>query len=184
MRNLFLFIKRFYPFFLFGLLEIISVIFISQSNSYQHNTIINSSNVVSGKIYESRKGVKQYFNLRILNNELADDNARLRAQLNNFLDHGDTTLIDTIGEKIYEFWPATVINHTTFKKHNYFTLNKGAADGIVEDMGVVDPEGIIGMITNVSRNYSVGLSMLNTNTKVSVKHKKSGALGRMKMARQ
>ena len=85
--------------------------------------------------------------------------------------------MDTVGNNIYDFLPARVINHSIHKRFNYFTLDKGSTDGLRKDMGVIDERGLVGMITNVSQEYAVGISMLNTKTRISVKHRKSWAIG-------
>ncbi|MEZ5009240.1 MAG: rod shape-determining protein MreC [Chitinophagales bacterium] len=180
MRNLFLFIKQFYPFFLFLLLEIIAFILISRSNAYHHTTYVNSSNQVTGAIYEKQDGVTEYFKLKQVNEVLEAENAMLRNKLASFRSLVDSGYVDTVGNVVYEFWPANVINHSTHKKYNYFTLDKGKKDGMVEGMGVIDAKGIVGTVTNVSNKYSVGISMLNNNARTSVKHKKSGAIGLMR----
>lgn len=180
MRNLFLFIRKYYPFFLFLFLEIIALLLVSQSNTHQHSTFVNSSNRISGSVYERQNRVSNYFGLQKENEVLEAENARLRALLDNFPDKIDSIHIDSTEKQIYEYWPAKVINHTTQKKYNYFTLDKGSKDGIVKGMGVINSDGLVGKITNVSANYSVGLSMLNKNMHTSVKHKKSNAIGLMR----
>ncbi|MEZ5003186.1 MAG: rod shape-determining protein MreC [Chitinophagales bacterium] len=180
MRNLFLFIKQFYPLFLFLFLEIIAFILISGSNAYHHTTFVNSSHKVTGVFYEKQDNITEYFELKQVNEVLEAENAMLRNKISRFKTLADSGKVDTVGKVVYEFWPANVINHTTQKKYNYFTLDKGKKDGMVEGMGVIDSKGIVGMVTNVSNNYSVGLSMLNNNARTSVKHKKSGAIGLMR----
>ena len=180
MRNLFLFIRRFYPFFLFLFLEVISVVLISRSNSFQGATMVNSSNRVSGSFYKLQNNVTGYFNLMNNNDRLVDENALLRKQVSNFQRLADSGYVDTSDLLIYEFIPSTVINHSVNKKLNHFTLDKGSTDGIRSGMGVIDSRGLVGMVTNVSKNYAVGISMLNSRTRVSVKHKRSGAIGIMR----
>lgn len=180
MRNLFLFIKRFYPFFLFLLLEVLAVILITRNNSFQRATFINSANEVTGLMYDSRHGMQRYFKLKQNNDLLQEENAQLRRQLANMRERADSGYVDTVGEELYAFVPARVIHHSSRRRMNYFTLNQGGRDGIEPGMGVVDSRGLVGMITNVSTNYAVGLSMLNTKTRVSVKHARSGAIGIMR----
>jgi len=180
MRNLFLFIRRFYPFFLFLFLEIVSVFLISQSNSFQRATFVNSSNRVSGSFYQRRHNIKEYFGLREVNDLLEEENSLLRRQLSNMRMLADSGFVDTASTVIYNFIPATVINHSSQKKRNSFTLDLGSNSGLEDGMGVIDSRGLVGMITDVSSNYAVGISMLNTKTHISVKHKRSGAIGIMR----
>jgi rod shape-determining protein MreC len=174
MRNLLLFIRRFYPILLFLLLEVIAIILISRSNAYQGATFVNSSNRVTGSFYQAQHNVADYFNLREINDRLERENAALRTQINRLATVEDTGRVRVIGDKVWQFLPATVINHTVHKKRNYFTLDKGASDSVRAGMGVIDDRGVVGMITNVSGNYSVGLSMLNSKTRISVRLKDDG----------
>jgi len=74
---------------------------------------------------------------------------------------------------IYDYIPAEVVNNSTNKQNNYITLNVGSARGVRQDMGVVGPEGIVGIVRNVSANYSTVISVLNSKFKGSVKLKSS-----------
>jgi rod shape-determining protein MreC len=180
MRNLFLFIRRYYPFFLFILLEIAAFILIGQSNTYHHSTFVNSSNQVTGRTYEIKSNISEYFQLKQQNDKLEAENAELRKWLSNI--ENDTFKIqwDTLDREVYTYTPVRVINHSTTRRYNYFTINKGSNHGIKADLGVIDTKGIVGIITNVSPNFSVGQSLLNINRRTSVKHKNSNAIGRMR----
>lgn len=180
MHNLFLFIRKFYSFFLFLFLEVGCLILIARANAPHRATIVNSANRVTGAVYETRREVTGYFGLREVNEELKHENARLRMELARMQTLADSGWVDTLGLDIYTYIPATVINHSVHRKMNNFTLDKGAADGLAEGMGVIDGRGLIGILTNTSANYAVGISLLNSRTYVSVKHKKSGAIGIMR----
>ena len=118
MRNLFLFIRRFYPFFLFLFLEVIAIVLIARSNAYQGATLVNSSNQVSGWFYVRNNNIREYFRLKETNVQLAEENARLRATLEGLESSSDSVRIDTTGNRIYSFLPARVINHSINKKMN------------------------------------------------------------------
>lgn len=180
MRNLFLFIRRYYPFFLFLLLEVAAFILISGSNTYHHSTFVNSSNIITGKSYETKENITEYFNLKQQNEKLEEENAELRKLLTNIRLDTSKIKIDSLEKDIYTYTPVRVINHSTTRKYNYFTIDQGSNDGIEKDLGVIDTKGLVGVITNVSKNYSVGQSMLNVNRRTSVKHKKTNAIGRMR----
>jgi rod shape-determining protein MreC len=62
-----------------------------------------------------------------------------------------------------------VINNSVNKINNYITLNVGYSQGVRQDMGVVGPDGIVGVVRNVSANYSTVISVLNSKFKGSVK---------------
>jgi rod shape-determining protein MreC len=85
-------------------------------------------------------------------------------------------IIDSINIR-YRFIPAEVINNSVNRQNNYITLNKGRKDGIRPEMGIVGPNGIVGIITNVSDNYSTGPTVLNKRWRVSAKIKNSNYFG-------
>ena len=44
-------------------------------------------------------------------------------------------------------------------------------------MGVITKDGIVGIVASVTRNFSTVISLLNTDLKISAKHRRSGAFG-------
>ena len=178
MRSLFRFLIRNYAFLLFIILEVISLVFIFNYNSFQRAKFLNSSNRLTGSIYNSYSAVIQYFHLRKINNELAKENADLR----NSLELVSAQLIDSESldiqlDSTFRFVEARVINNSVNKQQNYITLNRGSKHGIKPDQGIISGSGIVGVVTSVSESFSMGLSVLNPRWSVSAKLKKSGFYG-------
>ncbi|GET30030.1 cell shape-determining protein MreC [Prolixibacter sp. SD074] len=149
-------------------------------NNYQHVKFLNSSNRVTGSIYNGYWGVAQYFSLKQINNELAEENARLRSELmreelskigNDAPEH------DSLYRQNFFFITAKVINNSVNRAHNYILLNKGSRHGIKPDMGVVSSDGVVGVVTNVSKNYCTVISILNNRLKISAKIKRNNYFG-------
>jgi rod shape-determining protein MreC len=180
MRSLFRYLINNYGFFLFLLLEIISLVLIFNFNNYQRARYLNSASRITGSVYDSYSSVVNYFDLAKVNKRLAAENAQLRSNL-EIKKPGEGINPDI---EIYTFVPydsgyfnfvsARVINNSVNKPYNYITLNKGRKDGIKPDQGIVSADGIVGVVTNVTENYSFGLSVLNQRWSVSSKIKKSG----------
>ncbi len=189
MRNLFRFLARNYFFLLFLAFESFCMILIVNYNNYQKVQFFNSSNRISASIYKMNSSVFGYFQLKQVNTELADEIAILRNQLQKYshpeialhVDSltalNDSTLYLQTDSAQFRYIPAKVINNSTNKQHNYITLNKGRKDGIEPDMGIIGPGGVVGIITNVSDNYSTGPTILNTRWRVSAKIKKNDYFG-------
>ncbi len=120
-----------------------------------------------------------YFGLARVNKKLSEENAFLRSQLAEVYLKPDSVISQklSINEPVYNFTSAMVINNSVNRQYNYITLNKGRKDGIKPDQGIMNSEGVVGLITNVSESYSVGFSILNKRWGVSAKHKKSGTFG-------
>jgi rod shape-determining protein MreC len=55
-------------------------------------------------------------------------------------------------------------------------VDKGRLHGVEKEMGVVSPNGIVGIVVGVSEHYSTIMSALHHNTHFSAKIKKSGQL--------
>jgi rod shape-determining protein MreC len=173
---------RNYGFFLFLFLEIIALFFVFSYNNYQKVKYLNSSQVITGSIYNSFNSVVSYFELARVNRELADENAKLRSRLQS--DKQVTFTPEIIppafvpsDSTLFKFVSAKVINNSVNKPFNYITLNKGREDGIKPDQGIISASGIVGVVTNVSESYSMGLSVLNQRWGISAKLKKNGFLG-------
>ena len=180
MKNFFLFLWRRHFFFLFLILEVISFILIVQNNHYQRSGFINSTNKFSGNILATFNNISQYFSLKDANRKLSEENARLLSESKKFYMKTDDHIFyhnDTLYRQQYEFISAKVINNSTNKRNNYITLNKGSRHGITKDMGAITSTGIVGIVKEVSSDFSSVISVLHKDMKISAKMKKSGHIG-------
>ena len=180
MRNLLGFLSRnsFFLFFLF--LEGIAALLLFQNNRFQRSEFLNSSNAASGSFYQLVNNATMYFDLAEINEQLAAENADLRRQLtgSKIEIFGKNFIInDTVYQQAYNFTEATVINSTVSKANNYITLNKGSLAGVEAGMGVIGPQGIIGIVKTVSTRFSSVMTVLHTQSKVSAKLKDQRYLG-------
>ena len=152
--------------------------FIIRYNNFHQVKVLNSSNVITGNIYEKYQSVLEYFSLKKINENLAEENAYLRQQLQSvLLADIDRKVSLNIGDNKIMAISARVINNSVNKQYNYITLNKGAKDGVKPDMGIICDEGIVGMIINVSEHYSTALSLLNGRWSVNAKLQESNYFG-------
>ena len=180
MRSLFRFLLRNYFLMMFLALEAISLVLTVSFNNYQRVTFINSSSNFAGAVYERFSSLDDYFSLSRTNARLAADNASLRKQLHLRIMQQDKYPVnrpDTVEAPAYIFTSAKVINNSVNKQFNYITLNKGSRHGIKPDMGIIDASGVVGVITNVSPNYSTGLSLLNKRLSIPAKITKNNYFG-------
>ena len=179
MRSLLRYVLKNYAFLLFLLLEVFSFVLIFNYNTYQKSKYLNSSNSVTASIYNSYNSIIKYFGLSAVNRELSEENAKLRSLLNNVGNISSDSIAFSIEhqDSLYKFISARVINNSVNKQYNYITLNKGRKDGIKPDQGIVNANGVVGVITNVSESYSVGFSVLNKRWGVSAKLKDNGTFG-------
>lgn len=163
---------------LFLFLEFFSFAFIINSHSFHHSKFLNSTNGISGFILKKSNAISNYFYLNKQNKTLIEENTFLINSLSsaNKKNLNSTSIsIDSVSK--YKFIPARVISNPYSKRNNILTLDKGKAQGIQPDMGVVLPNGVIGITLNVSENYTTVLSLLNSQSKINAKIKKSHHYG-------
>ncbi len=171
MRNLWIFFLRYYSFFLFLILEIIAFTMIFNNNSYQSASYFNSSNKISGQLFDFTSNVESFINLSIVNDSLAQENARLKNQLiadryTNRTNKGKFS-DSSISFQQYNYIQAKVINNTILKRNNYITLNRGSIHGIKKNMGVICGDGIVGIVKDVSNHFCTVISFLHKDSRIS-----------------
>jgi rod shape-determining protein MreC len=173
MRYLFLFLKKQSFFLLFVLFELTALLIFFNHNNYQGSRFLNSTNAITGGIYSAFDAVGEYFHLNEANRQLSNENARLMGAV-IIRDQLPDTLFDT--DTGYVFIPARVISNSSRNRNNFIMIDKGQADGIEREMGVISPGGVAGIIIEVSRHYATAMSLLHKNARVSAKLKKNGQM--------
>ena len=177
MRNLILFLTRNYYIILFLFLESLSIFLVFQNNHFQRAHFLNSSNAIAGNIYETYSGITDYFGLREKNDKLAEENVMLRNQLRQSSSNEMKSPLfvnDSLHGKQYIYLSSKVVNNSSNRRKNYLTLNIGSKQGVKSEMGVFCPEGIVGIVRDVSENFSSVMSVLHESTRVPVIIKKFG----------
>ncbi len=172
MSRLFQLIYRYRAFLVFLSLELVCYWLMVSTNPYHSASFFHSSNQIVGSIYNTRENFTDYFQLKKINNELAEENAKLR---NTQYSTTPTVIISRQldSAKIpdvpfeYDFIASKVINNSVSNTHNHFTLNKGKKQGIKKGMGIIGPDGVVGIIRSVSNNYSTAYSLINSKVYIS-----------------
>jgi len=181
MQSLFNLIYRYRAFLVFLLLELLCYWLLVRSNPYHSAAFFHSANTISGNIYETRSNLTSYFKLKKVNQELTQENARLREQIYRVnrpvivREKIDSVKIPDV-QFPYQFIAAKVINNSTRLFHNHFTINKGSRHGIEPGMGVIGTHGVTGKIRAVSANFSTAYSLLHTSMLISAKIKSNNNL--------
>ncbi|MGE0560457.1 MAG: rod shape-determining protein MreC [Flavobacteriales bacterium] len=180
MRNLFRFLTKNSFIFLFLILEFFAFWMLIANNNYQNSKFFNSSNFLVGNFYTTVNRINDYFHLKEVNKELAEQNAKLQANnISSFVKvYGRVYEInDTAYHQMYMYSAAKVVNNSTNKRQNYITIDKGDLNGISAEMGVISAQGVVGIVKNVSDNFGSVMSILHDKNKLSAKIKKSGYYG-------
>ncbi|PQJ20484.1 rod shape-determining protein MreC [Nonlabens tegetincola] len=181
MQQIINFLIKYRNLLLFLFLLVISISLTVQSHDYTRYQFIHSSGNFTGGALSSKQSVADYFNLKQVNQELANENAKLRMLLDGL--KADTLRIDTttvIAQSTYKVIPAKVIKNSFLKKDNYLTLDIGEKNGIEPDMGVITDKGIIGIIDRSNSNYSRVISVLSSDLSINAQIKGSNVIGSLK----
>lgn len=158
MYNLLVLLKKYHTTILFVLLELLCIIMIINSLPYQNRKVVSVSNRISGRWHKTMSDWGDYMNLKTQNEILAEQNVMLMNQLTNIAIDTDSLIIN----EMYTFLPAHVIKNSISETNNYILIDKGVADGIEPDMGVICDKGVVGKVVNVSTHFASVMSMLNS----------------------
>lgn len=185
MRSIFDFFSRHRAVFVFLLLAVVSCIQLFRGNPYQQAVFMTSAGKLTSSVYKASDAVTGYFHLRSVNEELnsriADleqENLALRAGLSRaneqLFGYGE---VPVPALESYRFIVGRVINNSLARPRNFLTINRGLADGVCADMGVVDQNGVVGIVNVVGEHASRVISVLNADLRLSCKLKGSDAFG-------
>lgn len=185
MRNLLEFLAKYNHWFVFLILEVVSMVLLFQYNSYQGSAWFSSANAVTGKLYEWDANVETFFSLTKVNQELTQRNAYLEQEVRKLSD----SLVNVTKDssiyhrdqfallRNYRLIPAKVVANSIDKPGNLMTIDKGSADGIHKDMGVISGTGVVGIVYLVAEHYAIVIPVLNTKSNISCMIQNRGYFG-------
>lgn len=178
MIRLFQLLRRFNFLILFVFLEILAFMYLLSSNNYHHSIFFNSVQEVSGQFHRAYFNTVRYLDLRRINDSLLVENAKLRSALDaHEYKINEKHNFDTNAHYGFVYKPAHVINNSIRNRKNYMTLDIGSGKNIEPLMGVISYDGIVGIVKNVSPNFSLAISVLNTDFRVNAKIAETGEVG-------
>lgn len=181
MKNLIDFFVNYKHWFVFILLEVVSLVLLFNYNGYQKSVYFTTANGVVGSIYNAISSVSSYINLQTVNRQMEQDNEALRMEVRELkqklIDMGvDSLEIEGLSSQ-YRMVNAQVINSTIHRGANLMTINKGEADGIKPEMGVVSSSGVVGIVYMTSTHYSIIMPLVSIHSKISCRIKESEYFG-------
>lgn len=180
MRNLFQLIYRYHVFLIFLLLFVLSISLLVSHNRYHRAMFLGSTNNVIGQIYSKRSELADYLKLRQMNDSLAKENAMLRGMDRSYflpLNEDMVLINDSVNSRMFRFISAKVINNSTQRQKNFITINRGSRHGIKPEMGVINNGNMVGIVKEVSENFSLIIPIINNSFKASVRLKESREIG-------
>lgn len=187
MHNLTEFLAKHNHWFVFLVLEVVSMVLLFRYNSYQGSVWFSSANAVTGKVYEWDSAVESYFSLSGVNSQLTQRNAFLEQQVRMLDDSiacltrsqeaAVTRLSSMVPFQGCRLIPAKVVANMVNRYDNLITIDKGSADGVKRDMGVVCGMGVVGIVYLVSEHYSIVIPALNSHSNISCTIQRRGYFG-------
>lgn len=175
MRNLLEFLAKYNHWFVFLILEVISMVLLFQYNSYQGSVWFTSANTVTGTVLGWNAEVESFFSMSKVNQELTQRNLYLEQQVKDlsgkltevtrdsgWMRRGRFELL-----KGYNLIPAKVVSNSVNSPDNLITIDKGTADGVERDMGVACGSGVVGIVYMAAPHYSVVIPVLNVRSNIS-----------------
>ena len=189
MRNIFLFIRRYFNFLFFLGLQIFSIWLIIHYNKFHNAVGSGYMNEVTGRVNKQYNKIDNFLQLNQTNETLKNENEKLRNQLKENFESPDTSNklvtdpipFDTLGNKRkWLYQAAKVVSNSVTSQNNFIVLGRGTAQQLRKDEGVVAPNnGVVGIVTEVSNNFAVVMSLLHKDSRISVKLKKGGDAGQV-----
>lgn len=170
----------------FIILEIAALTMLSHSSSVQNFFLIKWSHAIQGELWGTTEAISEYFSLKEKNRELSEQIFKLNREVESLNQRLEKSRLDSLSSNYsnysaskFDFIPAKVIKNNLNKQHNYIILDKGSKDGITTQSGVITPDGVVGIVDAVSRNYAYVISLLNSELNISARIGDSGAAGPM-----
>ncbi|WP_303030248.1 rod shape-determining protein MreC [uncultured Duncaniella sp.] len=185
MSELLKFFVKYSSWFLFALYLVAGFALLFSRNPFQHHVFLSSANIIASGVYNTTHNVTSYFSLRDINEDLQARISELELEnymLKNHLRaerekiYADTMTVDSALTR-YHFLIAHVINNSINHSHNYITIEKGRLDGIEPEMGVIDQNGIVGIVNVVGDHTARLISVLNPYLRLSCKVKGEDQVG-------
>ncbi|MFC2133314.1 rod shape-determining protein MreC [Bacteroidota bacterium] len=176
------FVLSFKEYFVLVLLLIISLSFLSLNDNAQVKNLKTFTLGYFAFLNYAATGAYRIFsdNDEIL--ELKRQNAELMLQVNLLRDYGlendELKKLLAYEEKSdIQLVPATIVSKLISKVQGNFVINVGRSDSIKVGMPIINGRGLIGLITDVSDNFSVVRTLHNSRLSLAVIDQRSNVAG-------
>ncbi|AAQ66455.1 rod shape-determining protein MreC [Porphyromonas gingivalis] len=189
MRKLIEFIVRHQHWLLFLFLETVAFVVLFNDSIYHRAQGMAVANALTGRINSLTGEVRSYMSLREKNRMLLDANARLELEYISLKRAVDAAVADSVRPLLFrpdslnpqpvemDYLRAQVVNASYNRVENFMTIDKGRADGVLPEMGVVSATGVVGAVTAASDHYAIVIPIINPKFKLSCRLKGSEYVG-------
>jgi len=169
-------------FFTFVALELLCLYLIINFNSTQNAIAMETWSVRTGRVKSFFTRVNSYFDLR----EEIDVNLRENARLRGLLPESQystraerDSIVDPEYLQRFNYLATRVVNRSPYKPNNTFIIDRGGQFGVLAGQGVIDNQGLLGIIDQTTDNHARAVSILHQSTRISA-GLKSGAFGTLR----
>lgn len=178
MNSLLQFLYKHLHWLTFIVLEVICFVLLFSYNSFQGSVYLSTANTATAHLLSGKNRVVSYFALAGDNTVLKEQNARLQERVAELEQMLSRQLQDSLAQAASLAWlhragyhvtPVKVVDNSINMTNNFITIDKGTADGLAPDMGVVSTDGVVGVVYRCSDHYSLVLPLLNSKNNLSCK---------------
>ncbi|MEG1580720.1 MAG: rod shape-determining protein MreC [Bacteroidaceae bacterium] len=185
MHNLLIFLQKYNYWFLFVFLELIGGFMLFHFNSYQGSVWFTQANEMAIQVVRLRNDATNYLKLGVNNRDLTDRNIVLQQQVALLRDElirrgNDSLTLDHLLRNVqgsYKYVMATVVSNSITKHNNYLVIDKGEAQGVKPEMGVVSGTGVVGIVYLTNTHYSLVIPVINLKSNISCRVRGSRVFG-------
>ena len=161
-----------------NLIIYIALSFLIFNNLYNRSSIYYTQFGKLGLYFSAKTSnisyyIKSFLNLKKENSKLLDENLKLFQDKSIFIGYNEADSINSSNV----LTNANIILNSINKNKNIIVIDKGEVDGVKKEMGVITINGVVGIIKNVTENYSSAISVLNTDLKINAILKNTSTIG-------
>ncbi len=170
--------------FLFLTLLLVSLFLMFSFQNYHHTKLYRQMFSAQSQVNEQFSNFGDYFQLNSLNQELVQENQRLKQEnlnLSRSFNSQNKKIYDSLkNQQTYELISAEVVNSVNRAKNNYYTLNIGKKDGLQEGLAVITSKGVVGHIAMLDNDFALVISALHPETRIKSKLRNTEYFGTLK----
>lgn len=175
MRTILEFLRRYNYLFLFLVLEAVSFTLLFRFNSYQGNVWLTAAGRVTARLNALYGEGESYLYLRYVNSDLVRRNILLQQQNEKLREAlakkgGASHFTDSLTQQAaadLSMTAANVVSSITQRRNNYIVVNRGTADGIRPEQGVVGGQGVVGIVYLCEEHNSLVIPLTNRRSNLS-----------------
>lgn len=167
------FLYQFKEYILFIILIIFSLFLLSINNKSEVKKLRTFALGNFALINNLVNNISGVFKIHPSYSQLKEENARLMLEINKLrkagIENKNLREMLSISDTIkYQLIAADVVSKLVNKIQGNFILNKGMSDGVKVGMPVINSNGLVGIVSEVTENFSVIKTLYNSSLNIAV----------------